>query len=91
LKMLEVDEEGFDSMDRKILTTIIEKFDGGPVGLDTLSACISEESNTLEEVYEPFLLQRGFLSRTSRGRIATPLAYQHLKIKLSPRPQGTLL
>jgi Holliday junction DNA helicase RuvB len=86
LALLEVDSEGFDSMDRKILQTIIEKFDGGPVGLDALSFSISEESQTLEEVYEPFLLQRGFLNRTPRGRVATRLAYQHLN--LEPRRQG---
>jgi Holliday junction DNA helicase RuvB len=90
LDLLEVDREGFDSMDRKILLTIIEKFAGGPVGLDTLSSSISEESDTLEEVYEPFLLQRGFITRTPRGRVATPLAYQHLKIDLKRR-QDTLL
>lgn len=91
LDLLEVDREGFDSMDRKILRTIIEKFDGGPVGLDTLSSCISEESNTLEEVYEPFLLQRGFITRTPRGRVATPLAYQHLKIDSKRQNQADLL
>lgn len=91
LELLEVDREGFDSMDRKILLTIIEKFSGGPVGLETLSSSISEESDTLEEVYEPFLLQRGFLNRTPRGRVATPLAYQHLNIDLKRRNQGTLL
>lgn len=90
LEMLEVDHEGFDSMDRKILKTIIEKFDGGPVGLDTLSSSISEESNTLEEVYEPFLLQRGFLNRTPRGRVATPLAYQHLNLSPKSRNQNSL-
>ncbi|MCB0272863.1 MAG: Holliday junction branch migration DNA helicase RuvB [Bdellovibrionales bacterium] len=86
LRMLEVDEEGFDSMDRKILKTIIETFDGGPVGLDTLSSSISEERQTLEEVYEPYLLQRGFLIRTPRGRIATHKAFDHFKIK----PKSTL-
>lgn len=91
LDLLEVDREGFDSMDRKILLTIIEKFDGGPVGLDTLSSSIAEESNTLEEVYEPFLLQRGFISRTPRGRVATPRAYQHLKIDIKQRNQENLL
>ena len=81
LEILEVDPEGLDSMDRKILLTMIQKFQGGPVGLDTLAASISEESHTLEEVYEPFLLQRGFIMRTPRGRCVTPLAYQHLKIE----------
>jgi Holliday junction DNA helicase RuvB len=89
LELLEVDVEGCDSMDRKILMTIIEKFEGGPVGLDTLSSCISEESNTLEEVYEPFLLQRGYIQRTPRGRIATSKAYDHLSIK--GRKQPTLV
>jgi len=80
LQLLEVDSEGFDSMDRKILLTIIEKFEGGPVGIETLSSAISEETHTLEEVYEPFLLQKGYISRTPRGRVATALAYQHLKL-----------
>lgn len=78
LKLLEIDTKGFDVMDRKILATIIEKFSGGPVGLDTISAAIGEESDTIEEVYEPFLIQCGFLHRTPRGRVATVLAYQHL-------------
>ncbi|HLG20056.1 MAG TPA: Holliday junction branch migration DNA helicase RuvB [Bdellovibrionota bacterium] len=91
LEMLEVDQEGFDSMDRRILRTIIEKFDGGPVGLDTLSSSISEESDTLEEVYEPFLLQRGFLHRTPRGRVATRLAYQHLQLPPKLSAQESLL
>lgn len=80
LHMLEVDHEGFDTMDRKILTTIIENFDGGPVGLDTLSSSISEERHTLEEVYEPYLLQKGFLIRTPRGRMATHKAFDHFNI-----------
>jgi holliday junction DNA helicase RuvB len=91
LSMLEVDVEGFDAMDRKILKTIIEKFDGGPVGIDTLSSSISEESHTLEEVYEPFLLQKGFLHRTPRGRVATRLAYQHLNLEAPNRSQDLLL
>jgi Holliday junction DNA helicase RuvB len=77
LEMLEVDEMGLDYMDRTLLLTIIEKFDGGPVGLDTLAAAISEEKDTIEDVYEPFLIQCGFLERTPRGRKATKLAYQH--------------
>jgi Holliday junction DNA helicase RuvB len=77
LKMLDVDERGFDTMDQKILLTIIEKFDGGPVGLETLSAAIGEEKETIEDVYEPFLIQGGFLDRTPRGRVATRLAYEH--------------
>lgn len=81
LNMLEVDKLGLDSIDRLMLSTIINKFGGGPVGLDTLAASISEESTTIDDVYEPFLLQLGFIQRTPRGRIATPLAYQHLKIR----------
>ncbi len=91
LDMLEVDVEGCDSMDRKILLTIIEKFEGGPVGLDTLSSCISEESQTLEEVYEPFLLQRGYIQRTPRGRVVTTKAYEHLNIKPLIKSQPTLI
>ena len=76
--MLEIDALGLDEIDRKLLATIIDKFAGGPVGLDTLAASISEEPETIEDVYEPFLLQLGFIQRTPRGRVATPLAYQHL-------------
>ncbi len=79
LEMLEVDEQGLDYMDRMLLLTIIEKFDGGPVGLDTLAAAISEEKDTIEDVYEPFLIQCGYLERTPRGRRATKLAYQHFQ------------
>jgi Holliday junction DNA helicase RuvB len=75
LKLLEVDEHGFDEVDRKLLRTIIEKFDGGPVGLNTLAAAISEEKDAIEDIYEPFLIQIGFLDRTPRGRVATPRAY----------------
>ena len=77
LGKLEVDKEGFDQMDRLILLTIIEKFAGGPVGLDTLAAAVGEEKDTIEDVIEPFLIQQGFLNRTPRGRTATPLAYRH--------------
>jgi Holliday junction DNA helicase RuvB len=77
LSMMEIDQQGFDLMDRKLLLTLIEKFGGGPVGLETLSAALSEEKGTLEDVYEPFLLQRGFLERTPRGRVATETAYRH--------------
>jgi holliday junction DNA helicase RuvB len=82
LKMLEVDAHGFDELDRRLLLTIIEKYDGGPVGLNTLAASLAEEEDALEEVYEPFLIQRGFLDRTPRGRVATRLAYEHLGIPL---------
>lgn len=81
LNLLEVDNLGLDSIDRLMLSTIIQKFGGGPVGLDTLAASISEESATIDEVYEPYLLQLGFIQRTPRGRVATPLAYRHLGIK----------
>ena len=77
LQILDVDEYGLDDMDARILKTIIEKFDGGPVGVGTIAAAVGEDANTIEEVYEPFLLQNGFVQRTSRGRVATPNAYRH--------------
>jgi Holliday junction DNA helicase RuvB len=80
LEALEVDEKGLDTSDRMLLLTIIQKFDGGPVGIETLAASTSEESETIEDVYEPYLLQLGFLARTPRGRVATRLAYEHLNI-----------
>ncbi len=80
LDLLEVDEIGLDDVDRKMLLTIIKKFGGGPVGLDTLAASIGEESNTIEDVYEPYLLQLGFINRTPRGRIVTKRAYEHLQL-----------
>ena len=78
LSKLEVDQIGLDEVDHKVLHTIIDKFNGGPVGLDTIAASISEEADTIMDVYEPYLLQLGFLERTPRGRLATQLAYQHL-------------
>jgi len=75
LKMLEVDENGFDEIDRKLLRTIIDKFGGGPVGIGSIAAAISEEKDAIEDIYEPFLIQNGFLDRTPRGRVATRLAY----------------
>jgi Holliday junction DNA helicase RuvB len=86
LARLNVDEFGLDDMDARILTTIIEKFGGGPVGLGTIAAAVSEDPGTLEEVYEPYLLQQGFLERTPRGRVATPNAYRRFGI--TP-PAGT--
>jgi Holliday junction DNA helicase RuvB len=80
LKLLEVDERGLDDVDRRLLFGIIEKYNGGPVGLNTIAASISEEPDTIMEVVEPYLLQLGFLGRTPRGRIATRLAYEHLGI-----------
>ena len=91
LKMLEIDHMGLDDIDKKMLLAIIQKFAGGPVGLDTLAACIGEDSGTIEEVYEPYLLQQGFIMRTPRGRVATNQAYCHLKIKNSTEQQPTLL
>jgi Holliday junction DNA helicase RuvB len=84
LSLFEIDEYGLDSMDRKLLSSMIEKFDGGPVGIETLSSVLSEERDTIEEVYEPFLVQEGFIQRTPRGRIATPLAYSHLGFPEKP-------
>ncbi|MFM8394159.1 MAG: Holliday junction branch migration DNA helicase RuvB, partial [Acidobacteriota bacterium] len=78
LNRMEVDRYGLDEIDRKILTTIIDKFNGGPVGISTISAAIHEEKEAIEEMYEPYLIQIGFLNRTPRGRVVTPLAYQHL-------------
>ena len=80
LKMLEVDAHGFDEIDRKLLLAIIEKYQGGPVGLSTLAAVLAEEADAIEEIYEPFLIQIGFLNRTPRGRVATQLAYEHFGI-----------
>ena len=89
LDLLEVDPVGFDTLDRKLLTTIIERFDGGPVGIDSLAAAIGEERGTLEDVIEPFLIQQGFLMRTARGRVATRTAYLHFGLAPPPRPVGT--
>src|SRR3954466_11318828 len=80
LNALDVDENGLDDMDNRILTAIIEKFKGGPVGITTIATAVSEEAETIEEVYEPFLIQEGYIKRTSRGRETTELAYKHLKI-----------
>jgi Holliday junction DNA helicase RuvB len=81
MAMLNIDEQGFDSQDRKLLLTIIEKFDGGPVGVDSLSAAIGEERGTIEDVVEPYLIQQGFIMRTQRGRVATRNAYLHCGLK----------
>ncbi len=90
LDLLEVDAEGLDRLDREILRAICEKFGGGPVGLSTLAIAVAEEADTIEDVYEPYLLQRGLLQRTPRGRIATAAAYAHLGLK-APRPAGERL
>lgn len=81
LETLEVDQQGLDAMDRRFLSVLIEKFDGGPAGIDTLATAVSEEIDTLTDLYEPFLIQSGFLARTPRGRIATPKAYAHMGLK----------
>lgn len=81
LNMLDVDHQGFDYMDRKLLLAIMEKFSGGPVGIDNLAAAIGEEKDTIEDVLEPFLIQQGYLQRTPRGRIATDRAYLHFGIE----------
>ncbi|MCJ7596226.1 MAG: Holliday junction branch migration DNA helicase RuvB [Desulfobacterales bacterium] len=88
LDMLGVDDRGLDKMDQHIMLTIIQKFDGGPIGLDTLSTAVSEEKDTLEDVYEPFLIQIGFIKRTSRGRMATKLAYAHFGIEMAQDEQS---
>ena len=90
LSKMSIDLEGLDQMDCRILRAIIEKFGGGPVGLNTLSAAVSEEKDTIEDVYEPYLLLKGFLQRTSRGRIATEKAYEHLGLQVQEQVQAKL-
>ncbi len=90
LGRLEVDDRGFDHMDRRLLLTLIDKFSGGPVGLETLAAAVGEEKDTIEDVIEPYLLQQGYLNRTPRGRMATPLAYQHFHRTPTTAPLGDL-
>lgn len=90
LSMLEIDESGLDEADRRLLRTIIEKFDGGPVGVDTIAAAIGEERDTIEDAQEPFLIQIGFLNRTPRGRVATRLAYEHLGCSYKAKSQEGL-
>ena len=90
LDLLEVDPQGFDALDRKLLSTIIEKFDGGPVGIESLAAAVGEERGTLEDVIEPFLIQQGFLMRTARGRMATRNAYLHFGLKVPERAMASL-
>ena len=86
LERLQIDEHGFDEMDRKLLSTLIHKFNGGPVGVETLGAAMGEEADTLESVYEPYLLQEGFIQRTPRGRMATAHAYAYLGV--TPPTEG---
>ena len=90
LNMLKVDETGFDHLDRRLLLTLMEKFDGGPVGVDSLAAALSEERGTIEDVLEPFLIQQGYLMRTSRGRMATRMAYAHFGLKSPKRVQDQM-
>ncbi|GMV41187.1 MAG: Holliday junction ATP-dependent DNA helicase RuvB [Myxococcales bacterium] len=91
LGRLEVDQKGLDPLDRKYLVALIEKFGGGPVGIETLAAAVAEERDTLEDVCEPFLIQEGFVQRTPRGRVATPAAYRHLGVAVVEGGQGSLL
>jgi Holliday junction DNA helicase RuvB len=91
LAMLDVDPQGFDVMDRKLLEAVIHRFDGGPVGLDNIAASIGEERETIEDVIEPYLIQQGYLQRTPRGRIATLAAYRHLGVAAPPGPAADLL
>jgi len=86
LGLLSIDELGLDEIDRMVLMTIIQKYNGGPVGLSTIAASISEDSDTIMEVVEPYLLQLGFLGRTAQGRVATKKAYEHLKITYKENP-----
>jgi Holliday junction DNA helicase RuvB len=88
MDILQVDPHGFDAMDRRLLKTIIEKFDGGPVGIESLAAAIGEERGTIEDVLEPYLIQQGFMMRTARGRVATKNAYLHFGLT-PPQPAGT--
>src|SRR5580704_3776752 len=90
LDLLQIDPQGLDALDHKLLRTIMEKFDGGPVGIDSLSAAIGEERGTLEDVIEPFLIQQGFIARTARGRVATRLAWQHFGLKMPERAAANL-
>ncbi len=90
LDLLEVDPQGFDTLDRKVLTTILEKFDGGPVGIESIAAAVAEERGTLEDVVEPFLIQQGFLVRTARGRMVTRSTYLHFGFKPPERLNSTL-
>jgi len=91
LNRLDVDELGLDEMDKRILTLLIEKFNGGPVGVNTIAVAVGEASDTIEEVYEPFLIQQGLINRTARGRVVTDLAYEHFNIKRKTFSQGKLL
>ena len=90
LRMLEIDDLGLDAIDIRLMKSMVEKFNGGPCGLDTLAATVNEDANTIEDVYEPYLLQLGFIARTPRGRVCTPKAYAHLGIKIPKKPKQQL-
>jgi Holliday junction DNA helicase RuvB len=90
LSMLDIDRHGLDEMDKRILGTLLHKFQGGPVGIGSLAVAVGEEGGTIEEVYEPYLIQEGYLKRTPQGRVATPLAYERFGLK-APGAQQTLL
>jgi len=91
MEALGIDEQGLDPMDRKVLHTIVHKFSGGPVGLETLAVALNEEVDTITDVYEPYLIQSGFLQRTPRGRVATELAYRHLGVSYVRENQPRLI
>ena len=91
LDMLGVDEHGLDEVDRNLMLTIMQKYSGGPVGLNTIAASLSEEEDAIEEIYEPYLMQLGLLDRTQRGRVATPLAYKHFGIEAAARAASAVL
>jgi Holliday junction DNA helicase RuvB len=88
LTLLEVDDHGFDEVDRRLLRTIIDKFSGGPVGVNSIAAAIHEEKDAIEDIYEPFLIQAGFLDRTPRGRVATSRAYEYFGLTPPRKDQG---
>jgi len=90
LNAMGIDECGLNKMDREILMTIIKKYNGGPVGIETISASVNEDKNTLEDVYEPFLIQAGFIDKTLRGRIATKMSYEHFNIEFTNATQKEL-
>ena len=90
MKLLRVDDQGFDTMDRRLLKMIIENFDGGPVGVKSIAASISEEAGTVEDVLEPYLIQQGYITRTAQGRMATAKAYRHFGLEMNGRNEKDL-
>jgi Holliday junction DNA helicase RuvB len=91
LAMLDIDQHGLDDMDKRILEAVVSKFGGGPVGINSLAVVVGEEPDTIEEVYEPYLIMEGYLKRTTQGRVATELSYQRLGLKFAGAAQGSLL